>query len=174
MDADAYLRGQAEAESKSSAAATSAAHSRPSPQRRGPAAAESNLWPKVPKTLLRQVGRAVGDHAMIKEGDRLLLGLSGGKDSLTLLHALYAMQKRAPIRFEIAACTIDPQSEGFDPSPLKAYTAALGVPYFYESDAIMERAAEQDAERMRLLSNPDIMKRLQSEDEKIMKRVIKI
>ena len=58
---------------------------------------------------------------MIKDGDRLMLGLSGGKDSMTLLHCLIDLQKRAPIKFQLAACTVDPQAAGFRPEPLKQY-----------------------------------------------------
>lgn len=85
-------------------------------------------------------GRAIGDFSMIREGDRILLGLSGGKDSLSLLHVLIALQKKAPVRFELAAATVDPQSPDFDPSPLKGYMAELGIPYFYESQPIVEQA----------------------------------
>ncbi len=88
---------------------------------------------RPPKRLLRACGRAIADFSMIHPGDRLLLGLSGGKDSLSLLHVLRHFQRHAPIRFELAAVTVDPQIEGYDPSPLKDYLAALGVPYFYES-----------------------------------------
>ncbi len=96
--------------------------------------------PKPPRTLLSATGRAIGDFSMIRDGDRVLLGLSGGKDSLSLLQVLLHLQKKAPIRFELAACTVDPQSPDFDPSPLKAYLAELGVPYFYESQPIVEQA----------------------------------
>ena len=92
------------------------------------------------KSLLRLAGRAIGDYAMIRPGDRILLGLSGGKDSLSLLHTLLALRKRAPVRFELGVATVDPQIEGFDPSPLKTYVADLGIPYFYESQAIAARA----------------------------------
>lgn len=95
---------------------------------------------KPPKTLMRQVGRAIADYKMIREGDRVLLGLSGGKDSLSLLHILRHLQRHAPIKFEIAAVTVDPQHETFDPSPLKPYLAELGIPYFYESQPIAEDA----------------------------------
>ncbi len=96
---------------------------------------------KAPKALLAKTGRAIGDYAMIRDGDRVLLGLSGGKDSLSLLHALLALRQRAPIRFELAAATVDPQSPDYDPSPLKPYLAELGVPYFYVSQPIVEQAA---------------------------------
>jgi tRNA 2-thiocytidine biosynthesis protein TtcA len=91
-----------------------------------------------PKSLLRQVGRAIADFEMIREGDRILLGLSGGKDSLSLLQILVHLQTYAPIRFELAALTVDPMSESFDPSPLKDYVPTLGIPYFYESHPILE------------------------------------
>ena len=71
----------------------------------------------------------------------MLLGLSGGKDSLTLLHILHTLQKRAPIRFELAAVTMDPQFPGFDPSPLIAYMRTLGIPYFFESQPLLALAA---------------------------------
>jgi len=77
---------------------------------------------------------------MIRPGDRLLLGLSGGKDSLSLLHVLLALQTRAPIPFEIGAATVDPCIEGFDPSHLKTYVPTLGVPYFYRKQDIVGRA----------------------------------
>ena len=94
------------------------------------------------RPLLAAAGRALGDYAMIRGGDRILLGLSGGKDSLTLLHLLLHLQKKAPVKFELAACTVDPKSPEFDPSPLKGYLAELGVAYFYESQPIVESAAE--------------------------------
>lgn len=95
---------------------------------------------KPPKSLMSAAGRAIGDFSMIREGDRVLLGLSGGKDSLSLLHVLLALQRKAPVRFELAAATVDPQSPDFDPSPLKGYMAELGVRYFYESQPIVEQA----------------------------------
>lgn len=102
-----------------------------------------NIEPvKPPRSLLGLAGKAIGDYAMIRPGDRVLLGLSGGKDSLSLLHVLLDLRRRAPVKFELAACTVDPQSPEFDPSPLKPYLAALGVPYFYESQPIVS-AAEQ-------------------------------
>lgn len=95
---------------------------------------------KPSKSLLSGAGKAIGDYAMIREGDRILLGLSGGKDSLSLLHVLINLQKKAPVRFELAVCTVDPQSTSFDPAPLKPYMAELGIRYFFESQAIVEEA----------------------------------
>jgi len=95
---------------------------------------------KPSRSLVTAAGKAIGDYAMIREGDRVLLGLSGGKDSLSLLHVLLDLQKRSPVKFELAACTVDPQSPDFDPSPLKPYLAELGVPYFYESQPIVAEA----------------------------------
>lgn len=97
---------------------------------------------KPPKSLLRAVGRAIADFQMIQDGDRVLLGLSGGKDSLSLLQILLHLQRHAPIRFEVGVITVDPMSESFDPSPLKEYVPTLGVPYFFESQPIMELGKE--------------------------------
>jgi len=92
---------------------------------------------------MRPIGQAIADHKMIQEGDRIVLGLSGGKDSLTLLHVLRHLQRHAPVKFEIAAMTVDPQIEGFNPQHLKSYLADMGIPYFYESQAIAEQAETQ-------------------------------
>lgn len=96
--------------------------------------------PRPPKSITRAVGRAVADYGMIRDGDRLLLGLSGGKDSLSLLHTLLHLKTYAPVSFQLGAATVDPQITGFDPSPLQAYAAELGVRYFYRSEPIMARA----------------------------------
>jgi tRNA 2-thiocytidine biosynthesis protein TtcA len=95
-----------------------------------------------PKSLMRPVGRAIRDFDMIREGDRILVGLSGGKDSLSLVHVLLHLQQYAPVRFEVAALTVDPQVEGFEPARLKPYLAELGVSYFFEAEPIMEMAKE--------------------------------
>jgi len=97
---------------------------------------------KPPKTLLRQTGRALVDFNMIHDGDRVLLGLSGGKDSLALLHILKHFQRHAPIKFEFAAMTVDPMAGDFDPSPMIPYLKSLGVEYHYRREAIMEMAKE--------------------------------
>ena len=95
---------------------------------------------KTPKKLRHLTGKAINDYLMIREGDKLLLGLSGGKDSLSLLHVLLHFQRHAPIKFELAAMTVDPQSKDFDPSPLIPYLKSIGVEYFYAKEAILEIA----------------------------------
>lgn len=69
-----------------------------------------------------------------------MLGLSGGKDSLTLLHMLLELKRRAPFKFDIVCATVDPQADGFDPSALQPYVAGLGVEYYYESQPVIQRA----------------------------------
>lgn len=97
-------------------------------------------WIKPPREIMKPVGRAMAQFKMLRDGDRVLLGLSGGKDSMALLVILKHVQRHAPIKFELAACTIDPEIPGFDPSPLKAWCAELGVPYFYESEDMVGMA----------------------------------
>ncbi|QEP43687.1 tRNA 2-thiocytidine biosynthesis protein TtcA [Ectothiorhodospiraceae bacterium BW-2] len=97
---------------------------------------------KPPKSIMRQVGRAIADYAMIRDGDRLLLGLSGGKDSLSLLHILAHLRRYAPVRFDLGVVTIDPSIDGFDPSTLKPYLSELNLPYFYQSQTIAADAKE--------------------------------
>ena len=97
-------------------------------------------WIKPPKPLLKPIGRVIAQYKMIKEGDRIMLGLSGGKDSMVLLTVLKHLQRHSPVKFEIAACTIDPEIPGFDPSPLKDWLAKMDVPYFYESEDLIALA----------------------------------
>jgi tRNA 2-thiocytidine biosynthesis protein TtcA len=96
--------------------------------------------PRPSKPLLRAAGSAIADYTMIRPGDRVLLGLSGGKDSLSLLHVLLHLRDKSPVRFELGAATVDPAIEGFDPSFLQTYVPDLGIPYFYRRQDIVERA----------------------------------
>jgi len=88
------------------------------------------------------VGRAIADYSMIRNGDRILLGVSGGKDSLSLLQILAHLRTYAPVRFDLGVITVDPEAEGFDPSPLKAYYEKLGIPFYFQQQPIMEQAAK--------------------------------
>ena len=92
--------------------------------------------PKPPKSLLRKVGRAIADYAMIRGGDRILLGVSGGKDSLSLLLILRHLQSYAPVRFDLGVITVDPEVEGFDPSSLTSYYDSLGLPWIYRQQPL--------------------------------------
>jgi tRNA(Ile)-lysidine synthase TilS/MesJ len=93
-----------------------------------------------PKSLLRKVGRAIVDYRMIRDGDRILLGVSGGKDSLSLLLLLRHLRSYAPVRFDLGVVTVDPEIEGFDPSSLTRYYEQLRIPWHYRSQPIMEQA----------------------------------
>jgi len=97
-------------------------------------------WFLPPKSLLRKVGRAIADYDMIREGDRILLGVSGGKDSLSLLQILMHLQSYSPVRFELGVITVDPEVEGFDPHTLTDYYTGLGVAWHYREQPIMEDA----------------------------------
>jgi tRNA(Ile)-lysidine synthase TilS/MesJ len=97
---------------------------------------------KPAKNMMRHIGKAIADFDMIQEGDRILLGVSGGKDSLSLLHILRHLQRYSPVKFHLGVITVDPMVDGFDPSPLCDYYDALNIPYFYIKDEIMERAKE--------------------------------
>jgi len=95
---------------------------------------------KPPPKMMRYITQAMLQWDMIEEGDRLLLGLSGGKDSLSLLHCLLEFQRKLPIKFDIEVCTVDPMTPSFDPSPLIPYVESLGLQYHYVRDEIVARA----------------------------------
>uniref|UniRef100_A0A0G4F6Q6 C2H2-type domain-containing protein n=1 Tax=Chromera velia CCMP2878 TaxID=1169474 RepID=A0A0G4F6Q6_9ALVE len=94
----------------------------------------------TPKHLRRLVGEAVRDFEMIREGDRVLVGLSGGKDSLSMLHLLRDLSRRAPVRFEVAAATVDPQTPEYKPHSLMEYCKELGITYHFLSFPLIELA----------------------------------
>ena len=82
---------------------------------------------QINHSLRRKIGRAISQWQMISGGDRILVGLSGGKDSLILLHALHDLQHRSPVKFSVSALTV--KLSGLDTSPLEDYCGSLGIPY---------------------------------------------
>ena len=78
------------------------------------------------------IGRAIADFGLIEEGDRIAVGLSGGKDSWTLLHMLEELRRRAPIRYEVMAITIDSGYPGFRSDVIEAYLKEHGFSYHIE------------------------------------------
>jgi tRNA 2-thiocytidine biosynthesis protein TtcA len=81
---------------------------------------------KLEKRLLRQVGRAIQEFGLIENGDRILVGISGGKDSFTLLYLLQRLRERAPVAFDLVACNLDQGHPGFPAAQLEAYLRAQG------------------------------------------------
>ena len=96
----------------------------------------------LPKLLIKPVGRAISDFGMIKDGDKILLAVSGGKDSLSLFHLLRHFQRHAPVKFDLGVVTIDPQVEGFEPQALEVFFKTFDIPYFFEEFPILEQAKE--------------------------------
>jgi tRNA 2-thiocytidine biosynthesis protein TtcA len=84
---------------------------------------------KLEKRIIRATAQAILDFGLVVEGDRILVGCSGGKDSYTLLHVLMRLRERAPIDFELVAVNLDQGQPGFPAEVLEGHFQAVGVPY---------------------------------------------
>jgi tRNA 2-thiocytidine biosynthesis protein TtcA len=84
---------------------------------------------KLAKRIRRQVGEAIADFGMIEEGDRVMVCLSGGKDSYGMLDVLMALREKAPVNFELIAVNLDQKQPGFPERVLPEYLTTLGVPF---------------------------------------------
>lgn len=105
-------------------------HKPPAPPRPLFAGRESfRFASKLERDIVRKVGEAVGDFGMIVDGDRIMVCVSGGKDSYVLLDALRLLQRRAPVEFELCAVNVDQGWPNYDTRTIEAHLRAEGVPY---------------------------------------------
>ena len=111
------------------AASATAPVDTPSPAEAASDARFSNTFLRLKKKLERGVGEAIGDYNMIGDGDTVMVCVSGGKDSYTLLSCLLALRERAPVDFRIVAMNLDQKQPGFPDHVLPAYFESIGVEY---------------------------------------------
>ena len=91
---------------------------------------EKTEFNKLQKRLRRNAGNAITDYNMIEEGDKVMVCLSGGKDSYGMLDILLNLQHSAPVNFELVAVNLDQKQPGFPEEVLPAYLSALGIAYY--------------------------------------------
>jgi tRNA 2-thiocytidine biosynthesis protein TtcA len=90
---------------------------------------KSSTWPSASKRLARMLGSTIVDYQLIAPGDHIMVAVSGGKDSYTLLELLERLRLRAPIEFRLTAVHLDQVQPGYDGSKLRSWLASFGVPY---------------------------------------------
>jgi tRNA 2-thiocytidine biosynthesis protein TtcA len=138
MPSQTILAAVAESVGNAAAAAPAAGH-----RQMEKTAHENN---KLHKRLCRQVGQAIGDYNMIEDGDKVMVCLSGGKDSYALLDILLTLRERAPIAFDIVAVNLDQKQPNFPAHVLPQYLDKLGVAYHIENQdtySIVKRVVEE-------------------------------
>ena len=91
--------------------------------------AQQNIFNKLQKRIRRDTGQAIHDYNMIEDGDRIMVCLSGGKDSFTMLEILMGLQKSAPVSFSLIAVNLDQKQPGFPSHILPEYLESIGVEY---------------------------------------------
>lgn len=91
---------------------------------------ERTEFNKLQKRLRRNTGNAIVDYNMVEDGDKVMVCLSGGKDSFAMLDILISLQRNAPVKFELVAVNLDQKQPGFPEHVLPAYLDTLDVPYF--------------------------------------------